>query len=434
MEIHTQDTVKTTEGMVLAHLKMLGEYKRTLEKIIQNERYIAPESALKAPFDEDLLKDAQEVADTYKKEVKTVILVGIGGQLRGVRALYSALRGHADTLCSASPKLLTYSTVEPEMLNDVEEIFESHENANEIVLIVSSKSGTTTETITNANVIFNKFSKHFDEEVATKQTVVISDDNSPLAESAREKGITVLTFPEEIGGRYSVFTPAGTLPLMLLGFNVGSFLEGARTAIETSTTEGKPSSAGVIAAFLFEAYLQGSRIHELFIWNPELEMLGKWYRQLLAESIGKERGDGTRLGFTPTISIGSNDLHSVGQLIFGGRNDRFTTFVGAPNEWNGGDKYKKDSPFTLPGLEGKKTGDVIRSIYEGVQNTYKHDELPFISIELTEINEREIGAFMALNMAVIMYLAQLFDVDAFDQPAVERYKNEVRSILSKKEM
>jgi len=433
MEIHTQDTVKTTEGMVLAHLKMLGSYKQALGKIVESDQYMVPESALKVPFDEELLKTSKEIAEKYKKKAKVVILAGIGGSDMGVQALYEALRGYKNTPGDSRPTLITYNTIEPKLLDEVDEVLKTYKNPEDVVLIVSSKSGTTTETITNANILFNTFSKHFDEESASKQTVVVTTETSPLAESAREKNITVVSFPEQIGGRFSVFSPVGILPLSILGFNVDSFLEGARTAITASTTEGKPSSAGVISAFLFEAYLQGSRVHELFIWNPELEMLGKWYRQLLAESIGKTREDETKIGLTPTLAIGSTDLHSVGQLIFGGRNDRFTTFVGAPHEWSGGSKYKKDSPFTLSVLEGKKSGEVIKAIYDGVKNTYKRDELPYISIELTEINEREIGAFMALNMAVIMYLAQLFDVDAFDQPAVELYKNEVRSILSKKE-
>ena len=166
------------------------------------------------------------------------------------------------------------------------------------------------------------------------------------------------------------------------------------------------------------------------MWNPELETLGKWYSQLLAESIGKERDDGTKVGFTPTVALGSTDLHSIGQLIFGGRNDRYTTFVSAPSAWNAGSAFSSDSPFVLPIFEGKEDGVVTRALYEGVRTAYITNELPFVTIELENISERELGAFMALQMTTVLYLAQLFDVNAFDQPSVEKYKSEVRRLLT----
>jgi len=430
MQIETQHTGKTSEGMILAHLKMLESYTKTLRNIIHSEQYTTAESSLRAPFDEKLVAEAKRIAEPFQKKTKTVLLVGIGGSDMGTRAVYEALRGHDDIQRKATPRLITLNTIEPSYLEEVEEVLDSHSSAEEIVLIVISKSGNTTETIFNANLVFEMFSNKFSVEKATTQSIVITNEDSPLAHSALEKKIEVAIIPKPVGGRYSIFTAVGLVPLVILGFNIDAFLDGARSAITASTQENKPSSAGVIAAFLFEAYLQGSQTHELFIWNPELETLGKWHRQLLAESIGKERKDGTKIGFIPTIEIGSIDLHSMGQLIFGGRNDMFTTFISSPNEWKGAKKYNPESPFTLSMLENKDSSDVMDAILTGVQKTYVLHGLPYISIELSAICERELGAFMALQMTSIMYLAQIFDVDAFDQPAVETYKNEVRRLLT----
>lgn len=430
MEINTQHAGKTSEGMILAHVKMLGSYKKTLRDTIHNEEYILPESALRVPFDEKQIKIIKTVANRFHKKAKTVLLVGIGGSDIGTRAVYDALRGHTDILRKVTPRLIIANTIEPTFLDEIEDVLDSHDSAEEIVLIIVSKSGNTTETIYNANVLFEMFSKKYSSKEATAQTIVITNDNSSLAKNASKKDIEVITMPEPVGGRYSVFTAVGLLPLAILGFNIDAFLEGARSAITASVLENKPSSGAVIAAFLFEAYLQGSYIHDLFIWNPELETLGKWHKQLLAESIGKERKDGTKIGFIPTVEIGSIDLHSMGQLIFGGKNDMFTTFVSTPNEWGSSKKYNPESAFTLPMLEDKESGDIMHAIFSGVQKTYISHTLPFITIELSAICERELGAFMALQMTSIMYLAQIFDVNAFDQPAVETYKNEVRRLLT----
>ena len=431
MEIHTQHANKASEGMVLAHLRMLETYKKHLEQVLVDEEYTAPESSLRVPFDKKMHEEVTATVDSFAGEVKTVLLVGIGGSDMGTRAIYDALRGHLDVTRDASPRLITVNTVEPKILANIEQVLASHDNPREIALVVVSKSGKTTETIANANILFTALSERFSPEVASSQTIVITDKESPLAQSATEKNISLISFPSNVGGRYSVFTAVGLVPLTLLGFDTNAFIQGAQSAIGASVSSDKPSSAAVIASFLFEAYLQGSRIHELFIWHPELETLGKWYRQLLAESIGKERKDGTKIGFTPTIEIGSIDLHSVGQLIFGGRNDRFTTFISASKAWDAeGRTYNKNSPFTLDVLENKKGSDVMQAILGGVRKTYETHNLPYISIEMSEINERELGAFMALHMTAIMFLAQIFDINAFDQPAVETYKKEVRRLLS----
>jgi glucose-6-phosphate isomerase len=234
--------------------------------------------------------------------------------------------------------------------------------------------------------------------------------------------------PTHIGGRYSVFTSVGLVPLALLGVDVRAFCEGAQRAITASVEQGV-GPAATLAALLFESYTTGYTMHELVVFHPELETLGKWYRQLLAESLGKERSDGTRIGIMPSIFIGSTDLHSMGQLVFGGPRNRLTEFVAVPSAWSSAQDLIEDSPFMLPLLKNKHPADAVRAIYEGVRTAYRTHTLPSVSIELESVSPRELGAWMALHMAVILYTAELFGVNAFDQPAVEDYKNETRKIL-----
>jgi len=432
MQIRTKETAGISDGVIHAHMRLLEGYMDTLRAAAKDSEYKLLEASLHTPFDEAALETAKKLGEQYGAQAKTVLLVGIGGSDLGTRAVYDALYGHLDQYAEVrKPRLVTFGTVEPRALQSMQDILAKHEKAEEVVLIVISKSGTTTETIANANVLYGLLAERFGPDAATRQTIIISDPNTPLATHAQELDITHVAMPHMVGGRYSVFTAVGLVPMAILGLDVDSFLEGARKGIEAVVSEDQPSSAAVLASFLFEAYLQGSRIHELFLFNPELETVGKWYRQLLAESIGKERPDGSRVGFSPTIAIGSVDLHSVGQLVFGGRNDRYTTFVSVPAVWEGTPPYMSTSPFTLSALEDKEVGEVMTAILGGVQAAYDAHDLAYNSIELSAIDERELGAFMALQFGVIMCLAQLFDVNAFDQPGVEAYKSEARRLLSK---
>jgi glucose-6-phosphate isomerase len=310
------------------------------------------------------------------------------------------------------------------------EVIRDHTDPTEIVLVVVSKSGTTSETIANANVLFSLMTERFGVEAARRQTIIISDADAPLAHTALQQGMVHFAIPKKIGGRYSVFTAVGLVPLALLGVDIRRFCEGGVAGARAAAPDTGASSAAVLAAVLYEAYIADIRLHELFLWHPELETLGKWYRQLLAESLGKERGDGMKVGIMPTVALGSVDLHSLGQLVFGGPKDRVTTFVAAPSCWRDTAVLSADPTFMTDMLQEKRVGDVMQAIYSGVVATYREHGLPYLEIELESINERELGAFMAVHMASVMCLAQILTVNAFDQPDVEYYKSETRRILA----
>ena len=427
MRVRNADST-VRESMLRAHIHTLGAYRGRLRDASRDVGYTTPAAALAAPFDTQHINEARAIAGTFGPTVRTVILVGIGGSDLGTRAVYDALQGYAERKLGVTEKqLICFDTVEPATLSRCTELFETHASPEELVLVVISKSGGTVETMTNASVLFEALEKKFGHESAVRRTLYIGDNNERF-QSITSQGVRCVSIPSAIGGRYSVFTMVGLVPLALLGIDVEAFCEGAQRAIRVSCGEGGP--AEVLAAQLFESYTTGYTIHELVLFHPELETMGKWYRQLLAESLGKERGDATRVGIMPSIFVGSTDLHSMGQLVFGGPKNRFTTFVASPSAWTITQALPTSSPFMLPMIERKNPGDVIRAIYEGVQVAYRKNNLPFCITEVETISPRELGAWMALHMAVVLYTAELLGVNAFDQPAVEEYKNETRRILA----
>ncbi len=171
----------------------------------------------------------------------------------------------------------------------------------------------------------------------------------------------------------------------------------------------------------------------MFLFAPCLESLGKWYRQLLAESIGKEfdrDGKVVHCGIMPTVSIGSTDLHSMGQLYLAGPNDKMTTFVSVQNHTRSVSIPKKGVFNGLvEGIYGKTSTEIMNAILKGIKRTYQKKKIPFCEIVLDDISPKSLGEFMQFKMMEVMFLGELFNVNVFDQPNVESYKIETKRIL-----
>ena len=184
-------------------------------------------------------------------------------------------------------------------------------------------------------------------------------------------------------------------------------------------------------------YEIGKNISDLFLFANDLESLGKWCRQLIAESLGKEfnkKGETVNTGITPVVSIGSTDLHSMAQLYLGGPYDKFTTFLSVENS---------NSHINVPtlerysklvfGIQGTSLESVMSAIVEGTKAAFRKGGRPFMEIKLPYKSEYSIGQFLQFKMIETIFLGYLLDVNPFDQPNVESYKEETRKILQKNE-
>ena len=185
----------------------------------------------------------------------------------------------------------------------------------------------------------------------------------------------------------------------------------------------KENPAQISSTFLFHHLTMGKNIHDSFFFHPELESLGKWYRQLMGESIGKEGG-----GITPIVTIGSIDLHSMAQLYLGGPKDKTTEFIYSNKSAEGAIPQEALFP-SLNTVSGKSISVVMSAIQEGTSTAYQKQQLPFFEIAFDEVNCFELGSYMQYKMMEIMYLAHLLKINAFDQPQVELYKIETKRIL-----
>lgn len=425
----------SSRDQILALALRLGPYLERLQRVADDGGYDAAECSINLPGDEMLWQQVQRMQrQTATPGLKYLIDIGIGGSNLGTKAVYDALLGYADLLePHRFPKMLFVDTNDPETLSRFARFLEQTiERPEEVLINAISKSGSTTETIVNLELIWRTFQHRFPH--ALDRWVITTDYQSKLWRLAEEKGISALPVPPKVGGRYSVFSAVGLFPLAAAGFDVSSLREGAREACTRCLSADLWQNPAILSAVvLFLQHQQGKIIHDTFLFHPELESCGKWYRQLMGESIGKEKNldDITvHAGITPTVSIGSTDLHSMAQLTLGGPDDKVTTFVWC--ESTAIDPIIPQSlafPGLVGGIAGTSANTVMQAILHGVKAAYRSHRLPFMEMILADLSPKSLAEMFQVQMFQMMCLAQLFHVNAFDQPNVEDYKTETRRFL-----
>lgn len=374
----------------------LAFYIKNLKSVAEARNYDFDESSINLPFDGELLEKIKKIKkEKVSRDLKYIVLIGIGGSNLGAKAIYDAIFGCFDILEPRRfPKMIFLDAIDPEF-NAKFKIFLKNEvkKTEEILIVIVSKSGETLETKINDELVANVFSKHFGKK-AEDRFVVITDFKSKLWRETEEKKSAVLEIPKRVGGRYSIFSSAGLFPLAVCGVDIKKLQDGAKETLK------EYDSPALSAAIIFLNYQAGKTINDNFFFHPEMESLGKWTRQLMAESLGKDEK-----GITPTVSIGTTDLHGVFQLNISGPKNKFTTFIRS-------EKSKGD----------KKSAEAMKTVFESVKIAYNKNKLPFSEIVLDDVSENSLGRLTQFKMIETMFLAKFFEVNAFNQPSVEEYK------------
>lgn len=342
---------------------------------------------------------ATELASIFK-DISNIFVLGIGGSNLAAKSVYDAIR--RDDLLEQKAKLLFIESPDKEEYSDLENFIKIENTAQESFgIMASSKSGETRETIESFERIFNIL-KRYDDDI-NKKSLVITKEDSSLYRLAKENKVVTESWSGEIGGRYSAFTKTHLIPIILCSADVKDFIKGAKENLSRYTSEDvKENTAFSVASTVSKLYKSGLDVLDIFIFEKELETLGKWCRQLIAESIGKKDNAGKEVGITPTISIGPRDLHSMLELYLGGPKNRFTIFIASSS-----------------------SKGINNNAYSSTIKAYEEADIPFFEYKFDGVNEKEIGKFMLFFMMFTIYLAKNLDVNPFDQPAVEWYKKNI---------
>lgn len=366
----------------------------------------------------NLTKIKKYVKDQQKNKWQNIVVLGIGGSALGAIAVRDALQSEF----AKGPRLYVLDNIDPaytaEMLGSL--------SLAKTLFVVISKSGTTTEPMIQYGLVKEMLMKKFPKNYQKHLVFVTDPKGGLLRKIAKKEGITTFDIPPKIGGRFSVLTNVGLVPCALAGMDINGLLKGAREmrdAIKRSKGVHNPALALAATQFLLDKKKK-KPMTVLMPYSNHLFRIGDWYRQLLAESIGKSRGAGP----TPINALGTTDQHSQLQLYNDGPNNKFFIFMRLLKHQQNpkvGDVLPEEIGF----LNGKKFGEVIDAAYLGTSRALTKHRRPNVTIEVPKVDAKSIGALFMLFEFQVALLGLLYKVDAFNQPGVEHSKQITKKIL-----
>lgn len=367
----------------------------------------------------DLEAQADLCARVYK-EFDHLVLVGTGGSSLGAKALSVLAESDAN-----APKLHLLENVDPHTTQRVLEMIDPEKT----FCLLVSKSGNTVEVLANTHVLLSHFTKTLGKEALPKHFLAVTEPKpSPLRDIAECLKLPTLDHDPEIGGRYSVFSLVGLLPAAMLGLDVHAFRQGAAQVLEhTLSAEDIGNNYPAMGAALQTYHmLQGKPIHVLMPYCDRLTTFSYWYRQLVAESLGKEH-----TGITPLASFGAVDQHSMLQLYNDGQADKQFTFILLDQTGQGPVIEPVEGAESLPHLMGKTIGDMMMAMHHGTTQSIANHGHPLRILRPGAMNEAALGALMMHFALETVISGDIMEIDPYSQPAVEESKRLAREYLEK---
>ncbi len=428
IKIETRDS-QVPKGKLASSQKKLLPRIKELQSLLSSRSYAHDACSILLP-DEPLFQFQSQSLARKLSRPSLLIVIGIGGSNLGAMAVADAVLGKHHNLANPRTALLFADTCEPDLLHSLSNIARHvSDSGGRVMLNLVSKSGGTAESIANFSYLHSMLSY--------PEVVVTTGEGSPLHSLAEKEGFHVLPIPGRLGGRYSVFSNAGLFPLSVLGIDTQALLSGAKKMRDMCLSPHHNNPASLLASLIFLRHKSGSGIFEQFLFSPDLESAGKWYRQLLAESSGKEWDAPHRRkinsGITPAVAIGSTDLHSMAQLYLAGPNDKLFRFVRVQHEGSAASlPHSQSLDKLVPGLSGKSPSKIMGALFSATQAAFRKRSRPFITLTLKDKSPATMGSLLQLEMLETIYLCHLLLANPFDQPAVEGYKRETRRLLSRR--
>jgi glucose-6-phosphate isomerase len=364
------------------------------------------------------------VAARWNDEVEFVVVIGIGGSYLGARAVLEALE---PSLHGATRPLVLFAghhleaSAYDRLLSAIE--------GREVGINVISKSGTTTEPAVAFRLLRSKLEKLYGKKKARTRILATTDrSQGALRSLADEEGYESFVVPDDVGGRFSVLTPVGLLPLAIAGVDVDALLDGAAAEADrckSAPIEDLPSAQ--YAAIRNALYERGCRIEVLASFYPSLHSLAEWWKQLFGESEGKEGK-----GLFPASVDYTTDLHSLGQYMQQGQRILFETFLDVQRPLPGPVIPKGDANLDqLDYLAGRPVAEVNAMALEPVAEAHHSGGVPSLTVRIPEVSASTVGSLLFFFEYAVALSGRLLEVNPFDQPGVEAYKTNLFRALGK---
>ena len=373
------------------------------------------------------LQDIQTTARLLRQECEVIVVIGIGGSYLGAKAVIDALNNSFEWLQNGKTQIVyAGQNIGEDYLYELQELLKN----KKFGIISISKSGTTTEPA----LAFRLLKTQLEEQqgkAATKDLIVCITDKArgALRTLATQEGYKTFVIEDNIGGRFSVLSPVGLLPIACAGFDITRLVEGARRMQDVcgQSTPFEENPAALYAAARNALYTSGKKVELLVNFHPKLHYMAEWWKQLYGESEGKENK-----GLFPAAADFTTDLHSMGQYIQQGERLMFETVlsVAEPN-------HHVDFPYNEANLDGlnflagKRIDHVNKMAELGTMLAHVDGGVPNIKVEIPVLNEYYLGELIYFFEKACGISGYILGVNPFDQPGVEAYKKNMFALLDK---
>lgn len=376
-------------------------------------------------YDEQYIDAIMDCADKIRKMCDIFIVIGIGGSYLGARAAIEFLNSNNYNFLTKGPKIFFLgNSISSDELSYILNICEG----KGVCINVISKSGTTTEPAIAFRILRKFLERKYTQNELKDRIYCTTDSGSNLQKIASDKGYTCFEIPKNVGGRYSILTAAGLLPIAVSGANIKEIIRGATdsahcyNSFDLSTND--CYKYAVVRNILYKA---GKKIELIVGYHPKMHYLLEWWKQLFGESEGKKNK-----GIFPASAIFSTDLHSMGQYIQEGSKILFETTINVKNSKS--DiiiSHESNNLDNLNYLAGKSVNFVNQKAMEATVLAHTRGGVPNISIDIDEFSEYNFGYLVYFFEKSCAISAYILDVNPFDQPGVENYKKEMFRLLGR---
>lgn len=375
-------------------------------------------------YDRAEFESVKSAAADIRGKCEVLIVLGIGGSYLGAGAVVRLLGGRWFNSLSPVRIVFAGNNIDGRSVNDIIRVCEGRD----VCLNVISKSGTTTETAIAFRIFREYLEKRYGESEAAGRIYVTTDaENGVLRALTNEKGYRSFNVPDNIGGRFSVLTPVGMLPVAAAGFDIDAIMQGAAESRRNYSDSSPDNPVNRYAMFRNIMYEKGKATEILCSFTPEFNLMSEWWKQLFGESEGK---DGR--GLFPASVTYSTDLHSIGQFIQEGSKNHFETFV----------EFKESfSDYPVPGsadnfdnldyLSGKSLKYIAKEAQEGTIKAHTDGNIPCGVITADAVNEFSAGELIYFFERACGVSGNILGVNPFNQPGVEKYKTNMFFLLGK---
>ncbi len=375
----------------------------------------------------------------YKAKTTDLVVLGIGGSALGNIALQTALKpvtyNLIDDAQRGGPRLFVLDNVDPCLVSDTLDLLGSRLGST--VFNVISKSGETAETASQFMIVREMLRAKLGKDFARHIVATTDEKKGTLHDIAKADGYDTMPVPEDVGGRFSVLSPVGLFSAAMCGIDTDKLLAGAAAMLkQLEPHDWRKNPGTMLAAITWLMFNKGKPIQVMMPYSNRLYGLADWYRQLWAESLGKAKdraGKDAFVGPTPIKALGTTDQHSQAQLYREGPNDKLVIFLEAathPRELTVPDVFGDVAGLSY--LRGTKLSALLQAEKVATEYALAVSQRPTVTIRFDAIDEESVGAFIMYYEFVTSVAGELFNINAYDQPAVELGKQATFALIGRK--